>query len=383
MTQPGNNRRAVHAYTPGLRVTDSATICKVRRLPLPGEVHVEVGDEVTAGDIVASTELPGRVQTVNIAHELNCQPDEIERYVIKDVGEAVEPNEIIAESRALWGLFHSFVRAPVQATIESISATTGQVLLRGKPRPVKMDAYVDGTVVEIHENEGVTIEAHCSLVQGIFGIGGERHGELVLGVVGPDEPLTAQKVEQHAAPGCVLVGGSSLQQDALDLAREREVAAVVTGAMDSDIIDTILHGDLGVGITGQEDIPVTVIITEGFGELSMSEHAFEILESLAGHMASVSGITQIRAGVIRPEVIVSGRGVAHVDSGAEAELQMGVGSMIRLTRAPLFGEIAEVVELPAEPQRIETEAEVRVLIARLQDGRKVTVPRANVELIQQ
>lgn len=383
MTGPESNRRAVHAYTPGLRVADSATIRKVRRLPLPGEVHVEVGDEVRAGDIVASTELPGRVQTVNIAHELNCQPDEIGRFMVKDEGDRVEPNEIMAESRALWGLFHSFVRAPVEATIESISTTTGQVLLRGNPMPVKMDAYVDGTVVEIHENEGVTIEAHCSLVQGIFGIGGERHGELVLGVVGPEEPLTAQKVEQHGSPGCVLVGGSSLQREALDLAREREVAAIVTGAMDSDIIDTMLHGDLGVGITGQEDVPVTVIITEGFGELLMSEQTFEILESLAGHMASVSGITQIRAGVIRPEVIVSGQGRVDTDSADETETQMAVGSMVRLTRAPLFGEIARVAELPPEPTRIETEAEVRVLVARLQDGRKVTVPRANVELIQQ
>ena len=54
---------------------------------------------------------------------------------------------------------------------------------------------------------------------------------------------------------------------------------------------------------------------------------------------------------------------------------------MRLIRVPYFGAIGTVVELPHEPVQIESGASVRVLRAELADGRKVVVPRANVELI--
>ena len=43
------------AYTPGLTVTRSAIVRKTRRLPLAGEVLVEVGAKVRAADVVART----------------------------------------------------------------------------------------------------------------------------------------------------------------------------------------------------------------------------------------------------------------------------------------------------------------------------------------
>ena len=49
------------AYTPGLTVSAHTTIRKSRRLPLKGEVCVEIGDEVTAEVVVAKTDLPGEV----------------------------------------------------------------------------------------------------------------------------------------------------------------------------------------------------------------------------------------------------------------------------------------------------------------------------------
>jgi len=377
-----NQTRAAHVYTPGLRVTDRAVLRKVRRLPLPGKVHVGMGDQVKATDVIASTHLPGRVHTLNVAHELNCQPAEIAGFMTKAEGDTVERGEILAESKALFGLFHSFVKAPIGGTIEAISTTTGQVLFRGEPLPVELDAYVDGMVVEVHADEGVTIETDCALVQGIFGIGGERHGRLKTLVERPDEALAADMLDE-ACKGCVVVGGSLMTLEAIRAGIEVGACALVAGGIESDDLDSFMGAPIGVAITGQEDIPITIIITEGFGELAMADRAFAILSGLSGEQASVSGATQIRAGVIRPEIIVS-RG-RRPDAGAAEEplAEMTVGSRIRLIRDPYFGRLAEVVALPPEPARIETEARVRILQARLPDGRVVTVPRSNVELIQE
>ena len=66
----------------------------------------------------------------------------------------------------------------------------------------------------------------------------------------------------------------------------------------------LLGYDLGVAITGHEDIRPTLIITEGFGQIAMAGRTYELLAANAGRRASANGATQIRAGVLRPEIII-------------------------------------------------------------------------------
>lgn len=371
-----------HAYTPGLRVTEQAHLRKVRRLPLPGRVQVAAGDIVRATDIVASTALPGNVITVNIAREMNCQPNEVPGFMIKQVGDAVEQGEVLAESKSFFGLFHSFARAPVPGTVESISEITGQLLLRGAPTPVSLQAYIDGAVVEILGDEGIVIDTVGALLQGIFGLGGETYGELKIACDAPDQPLTPDHIGDDCA-GKVVVGGSHASLAALQRAIDVGARAVVVGGVNDTDVDILLGYHLGVAVTGNEDLGVTLVVTEGFGTIPMARRSFELLQARAGQSASVSGATQIRAGVIRPEVIIADLGgEAAVSSEAESGM-LNVGSPIRLIREPYFGQLATVTALPEEPQQIPTEAWVRVLQARLEDGAEITVPRANVELIEQ
>ena len=60
-----------------------------------------------------------------------------------------------------------------------------------------------------------------------------------------------------------------------------------------------------------------------------------------------------------------------------------MGDTIRIIREPYFGALAQVKMLPTELQQIPTESQVRVLVATLPDGREVTIPRANVEMIEE
>lgn len=376
------NPTMAHAYTPGLRVTERAVLRKVRRLPLPGKIHVVVGDRVRATDIVAATELPGPVTTVNIAREMNRQPNEVPAVMVKHVGDAVQTGDILAESKSMFGLFHSFAKAPVPGTIENVSEITGQLLLRGAPTPVSLEAYIDGRVAELVGDEGVVIETTAALVQGIFGLGGETYGELKVVVSGPDEPLTPALIGEDCA-GKVIVGGSHAGLAALQRAIEVRARGVVVGGANDTDVDALLGYHLGVAVTGHEKLGLTLVVTEGFGEIPMARRSFELLKGREGQFASVSGATQIRAGVIRPEVIIADLDAAPV---AEAETESGllnIGSPIRLIREPYFGMLATVTSLPEEPKQIPTEAQVRVLMAKLEDGTEVMVPRANVELIEQ
>jgi len=372
-----------HSYTPGLRVTDHAVLRRERRLPLKGEVLVEVGAEVQADTIVARTELPGNVQTVNIAAKLALDPARVPDALTVPVGAVTRKGDVIAEGKSLFGLVRQKATAPSDGTIESVSPVTGQLILREPPIPVEVDAYVCGRVAEVLPGEGVVVECTGALMQGIFGVGGETFGTLRVVAGSPDEELSAgQLTAAHA--GCVVVGGSYVSYETLMRARELGVAAVVVGGFDDGNLRKLLGRDLGVAITGAEDLGFTLVLTEGFGRIRMAERTWRLLNAHAGEQASVSGATQIRAGVMRPEIVIpraarSGDGARPT---AEA-LGLEVGSLLRVIREPYFGRIARIVELPSELQPLETEARVRVMAVEFaDDGSRAVVPRANVELIE-
>ena len=156
---------------------------------------------------------------------------------------------------------------------------------------------------------------------------------------------------------------------------------MVASIVDTELIDYLGH-DIGVAITGQEDIPTTLILTEGFGSISMARRTFDLLKSLQGRKVSINGATQIRAGVIRPEIIAPLEVRPEDAQTASGGQILDVGSSIRVIRAPYFGALGKVSKLPAEPAEVESGAVVRVLEAELDDGRTVCVPRANVEIIE-
>ena len=87
----------------------------------------------------------------------------------------------------MFGLFKSSVKSPINGFVESISAITGQVMLREPPIPIELSAYVDGVVTEVTPDREVFIETHGCLIQGIFGIGGEAVGTLRMIAKSPSE----------------------------------------------------------------------------------------------------------------------------------------------------------------------------------------------------
>jgi hypothetical protein len=130
-------------------------------------------------------------------------------------------------------------------------------------------------------------------------------------------------------------------------------------------------------------------MTEGFGTIPMAAKTFKLLSAHAGRKASVSGATQIRAGVIRPEIIIprpdhttSSPLREGKDEGEHAREGIKVGDLVRIIRDPLFGKIGEVSRLPPDLQKIPTESLVRVLEVRFPDGSTAVIPRANIEVIE-
>jgi hypothetical protein len=355
---------------------------KERRLPLTGETLVKKGDAVSAETVVARTELPGNVKMLNIANILGLPPGDIPELLTVQEGSVIEEGQPLGQSKGLFGLFKNTVRSPIQGVFESYNKITGQAVLREPPIPVEIDAYLQGTVTEILEDEGVIVESVATFVQGIFGIGGETRGEIKVLTEGPDRELTSDLIDESCR-GKVLLGGSFVSFSTLNKAIATGVKAIIVGGFDDKDLKEFLGYDLGVAITGHEKKGITLILTEGFGRMTMARETFNLLRSREGMLASVNGATQIRAGVMRPEVAIPVRGDETERSSDKQAGAMDIGSPVRCIRAPYFGRLGTVAALPAELQVLDSEARVRVLDVSFQDGETVTVPRANVELIEE
>ncbi|ODT46125.1 MAG: hypothetical protein ABS70_01560 [Nitrospira sp. SCN 59-13] len=371
-----------HSYTPGLTVTERTTVRRRRILPLPGAVLVQVGDAVRADTAVARAELPGKVVPLNLANQLGIAPDEINDYLVKKEKDSVQKDDVLAENKPFIKWFKTEIRSPITGKVESVSTITGQILLREPPRVLELRGYIDGTIAEVHPDQGVTVESTCSLVQGIFGIGGETSGELVMGVKAPDQPLLPEQLNP-SMKGKVVVGGAFLSAATMTRAKELGIVGLVVGGIHDKDLRALLGYDLGVAITGTEQVGFTLILTEGFGTIPMAPKTFTLLSAHAGQKASISGATQIRAGVIRPEIIIPHSGSAAATKVAQAEREgIQLGDPVRIIRDPLFGKIGAVSGLPSELRAIPTESEVRVLEVRFPDGTTTVVPRANIEVIE-
>jgi hypothetical protein len=375
------------AYTPGLKVKEETIVQKMRRLPITGEVLVKKGETVDFDTIVARTKVPGDVETIRASQILGIEADDVEtlgQYMLKKVGDKVNKGEIIAKRISFFGMSKAFVEAPIEGTIEHVSDVTGQITIREAPEPVEIRAYIPGKIVDVIPNDGVVVESGATLIQGIFGIGGETHGQIRIAVKSPEEALTGDMLDTNDK-GKILVGGAIVTGEALKKAADIEVKGIVSGGVQDKDLRDLLGYEIGVAITGQEESVVTLIITEGFGKMRMSTRTFELLKSNEGREAAMNGATQIRAGVIRPEIIIPRDRIFEKESDSERAIiskGMQPGMTVRIIAEPYFGAIGMISALPAELEEVESESSVRILTVELEDGSKVIVPRANVEIIE-
>jgi hypothetical protein len=318
--------------------------------------------------------------SLDVAVELGVKPQDLNKFMLRKVGEEVKRGQIIAKKGEQAAFFTKSAITPISGIVSEVNTKTGYVTISRPFKEVVVRAYVRGKVSEVLPNRGVVVETPAVRITGIFGVGRETHGEVALIADSPEATVLPEMI----GPQCkdkILVGGGFVTDEALRRALEVGAKGLITGTAGYINIVRSLGVKLGVGITGQEDVPLTLILMEGFGHLSMRQHAFEALSRLTGREASINGATQIRAGAIRPEIIVpfpEQEGVSLPPGLADEELSLG--QPVRIINDPYFGKAGVVTALPREAERIETEAMVPVVRVKLQSGEEVTVPRANVEI---
>ena len=300
--------------------------------------------------------------------------------MLRKIGQEIKKGQMIAKKGEAQAFFTKTATAPVSGIISGVDTKSGKVTISRPFKQVIVNAYIQGVIGDVIEHRGCIVNTPGIKLDGVFGLGRETHGEIKVVTKGPDQVLTPEMLTEDCRDK-IVIGGSFATNEALSKAVEVGARGVVTGTVNYFNLTQSLGVKLGVGITGQEDIDITVILMEGFGHLSMRKEIWETLAALEGKVASINGATQIRAGAIRPEIIVpffDYKGELAPKVVYDTDLRLGMN--VRIVNEPYFGLMGEIVEIIKEPVVIDSEAKVPVVRVELEDNRKVVIPRANVEM---
>jgi hypothetical protein len=353
-------------YYPTLtRVIPLTTIRRERVLPVDGNVLVRAGAHVEPMSLIARAEVPGRYSILNVAQALRVSPESADTYIRLRPGQAVQAGKMVAGRKLLLGLVPRVVRAPRDGVVAAVGG--GRVLLETAGEPVEVRAYVPGTVVTVIPQRGVTVETVGALIQGVWGLGGQAFGVLKVLVDRADQPLLAKAIDV-TCHGALLVGGSTIDRDALQQALELQVRGIVIGSLDPTL--------LGVA----RNMPFPIVMTEGLGQVSMARPIFRLLRTNDGREAAINGVTQPRWGEIRPEIIIPlPTRSAPTPPPPNSPLQPAV--RVRVTRGPARSRVGTVRSLPKQPIALKIEARVWGATVAFDDGGEQFVPLHNLELL--
>lgn len=349
-------------YPLATQVTPFIAIKRERLLPVRGEVLVNMGARVEPTDVVARASLGGELHVVEVGKTLSVKNEALDRYLLKAVGDTVEEGEAVAAKGGRLLPLRRVCRSPIAGRIVAIES--GRVVLKSRTKTFELHAHYSGTVVSVMPSLGVVIETKGALVQGVWGAGGEAQGVLKMLAEDPKEVLVTETIDV-GCHGSVIVSGSLADEKVLQQAEQMQVRGIVVGSIEAGLRER------------DSDFPCPIIVTEGMGRVPMSSVVFELLRSNAGREVSISGKTQPRWGAVRPEILIHSQRREIVP----ARQQLEVGVQVRVIRQPYLGSVGKVVSLPSQPRVVDSGAMLKGAVVELEEGGRVFVPYANLELV--
>lgn len=234
----------------------------------------------------------------------------------------------------------------------------------------RLTAGVAGEIVKILPQKAVLIKSSGITVRGVFGHGEDSEGEIIV-LTGNDQPLGVDVVDEKVR-GKILVGGFLTSLEAVKKAEALLASGVVCGGVNLDILPKT---------------PLTILVTEGFGQVSLNPEVFEFLKKVEGRHVFLSPDHK--------ELLVTKRfgdnkdtldQFDHLPQETDAVwVSPRVGQTVQVLTAKHFGQIGKIRSLPKRPTRLPSGIVTTVVEVKLdppEAGGKISVPERNVGVIK-
>ncbi len=344
------------------RVRLGATLRRARRLPIPGEVLVNVGEAVEPHQVIARALVPSAVWTVSVADSLGTDPEEALASVTRDLGDRVERGEVIAEREGRIGGKRA-LRSPVEGQITAMAH--GHLLLEAAPTLHELTAGLRGQVADVLPGYGAEIEAAGIVIEGVWSSDKDAHGALSL-VEGDRGGRLGAEALVSPYQGAVLATPGWPDEGALQLAAEIGIQGLIVGT---------IHPDL---LALARSSPFPVLSLEGFGSRTMTDPALGLLRDSEGRDVYLGGAMGHGPRRTPPQILIERMSARNADEDLWTRPLME-GARVRVAAGPQLGSVGRVVDVTPRRRRVEWATAVVGVEVQLEEGEQIFVPIANLE----
>jgi hypothetical protein len=308
---------------------------------------------------VAQAVIPPDFRIVDFAKELDIPTRNAMSHLKVKKGQPISEDDVLATHG---GLSSRVCRSPISGKVVGIGH--GRLLLQADPEIVRRQALVPGIVVEVDPGQGVVIETIGGFIQALWGNGYEAHGVLRLLVRDPQHPIRAAHINA-SSQGAILIGGTTIEEAAIVPAVDMQVRGMIVGSIPAPLTAQL------------ESVGLPILATEGIGDMPMCRAIFNLLSSLDGREASISGEIGDRWHPQRPYIVVPMPTQAAQTINTDRPLSEG--DRIRVLRGDYRMHSGVIKQLL--PRRIElaTGAKLPGALVDIGQEQPIRIPYANLE----
>jgi hypothetical protein len=147
-------------------------------LPEGYNLKVSVGDNVTAGQVLAEGQGQVHEEIIHLAHELQLIPQKAIKALKKNLGDSVAAGDVLAAKKSL--LSSKQIISEFSGTIAKIDAESGDLTIRvsgGEQNLKTINSPVAG-IVNSCNNQKVVLKTDKEAILALDGVGGEAEGPI-------------------------------------------------------------------------------------------------------------------------------------------------------------------------------------------------------------
>ena len=318
---------------------------------------------------------------------LSVEPKSVGKYLKRAIGQRIYKGELLAYKDG--GLFggKKIVVAPTDGVLDYLNPADGELKMTLLPKKVELPAGVFGIVEQIDQQKGkVVIRTQVSRIHGIFGCGRLRDG--ILEFIGTRESLVDKNMISPKNEGHILVGGSLIYKDAISSAISCGVNGFIVGGLNAKDYKSMAGGRIIFPKKLENDIGISIMVTEGFGSLPIAEDIYNLLKSFEGFFVSIDGYTAILdlpSNQSSSLAKVKTTSLPPLDSGVDKYVskttELTVGIKVRVIGNSFLGEQGKIIAVDSQPTLVKSW--LNVILATIETKRrKIKVPVVNLEAIE-
>jgi len=340
------------------RVAEKEEVLITRRLVAPGKIVVRVGDKVSEEDILGTAEVSSGVKEIDLASMFGVSAEDVEKGLVKEVGQAVARDEVLFQVKKMLGLRRAEYTSSVEGTISDVR--DGVVSIKSNPTEVPLKAGFAGVVEKVYEGEAVEIKAVATTIRGVNGFGKLHFGEIK--VVGRgNEILLPQDLDSDCS-GKIVVGGALLAADTIEKALAINVVGFVTSG---------INFREAVSFSTREKAGLGLLILEGYGLCSFDKELLELLAKLDGHYAALDG---------EEAVLMVATGGQGGKSASQPWRELKTGDAVRVVDGVELGKIGKVSKIEAGEGALPSGLTTKLIKIETKEG-DISIPWQNLEIL--